>query len=240
MKVFVLSDLHLKHYPETFNEQFAESLPEAQVLCLCGDYGEANPKFLVDFMQKVHHKYEKILFVMGNHDFWGSDFRRAEARFAKHGVSNARMLNNSSVNIDGVDFFGGTLWYPKLGWPDAIWCDEKYIPEGKKHILKRSASFKKALRAMESKKLVVMSHHLPSFSCVSPKYAGSSTNKFFVNDCEDIIEDVRPTHWFHGHTHEFVNTSVEGAKIVCNPRGYFGEHGQSHMDACLKNGLVVI
>lgn len=68
---------------------------------------------------------------------------------------------------------------------------------------------------------IVVTHHLPSYSCVHPKYANDIlTNSFFASDLDYLIEKAKPEYWIHGHTHSPNSFKIFDTTILCNPRGY--------------------
>lgn len=80
-----------------------------------------------------------------------------------------------------------------------------------------------AANEQEPTKLVVMSHHMPAPECVAPQYRGkgvSILNPAFGSDLTELILQLKPALWIHGHTHGSVDVKVGETRIVCNPRGY--------------------
>ncbi len=69
---------------------------------------------------------------------------------------------------------------------------------------------------------IVITHYLPSFRSVHPKFAAEPTNCFFVCDVEDLIVERQPALWLHGHTHESADYQIGKTRVVCNPFGYVG------------------
>jgi hypothetical protein len=67
---------------------------------------------------------------------------------------------------------------------------------------------------------VVITHHAPSPQSVHPRFAGSLLNACFVSDAERLIDGSRTRLWIHGHTHDSFDYAANGARVVCNPRGY--------------------
>ena len=65
---------------------------------------------------------------------------------------------------------------------------------------------------------VVVSHHLPSWLSVEPRFERSVTNAAFVSDLDDLVAGVDV--WIHGHTHCSRRYELGRARVVCNPRGY--------------------
>ena len=90
------------------------------------------------------------------------------------------------------------------------------------------------------KKLIVVTHHLPSFRCVVPAYQGSDINYAFASDLDGLIKNFQPDLWCFGHTHSSVDLemgpfgdqkqsreTVSGkSRVVANPRGYPGRGGR--------------
>ena len=90
------------------------------------------------------------------------------------------------------------------------------------------------------KKLIVVTHHLPSFGCVVPAYQGSDINYAFASDLDGLIKNFQPDLWCFGHTHSSVDLqmgpfgdqkqsreTVSGkSRVVANPRGYPGRGGR--------------
>lgn len=108
MKIITYSDLHLE-----FGTRFRP--PEdsvADVMILAGDiitFRDFNP------LSHPLAKWKKpVLFVAGNHEYYrGKPIEQDNTRFkdwlAVH-HPNVIFLQNESVEIDGVQFFGGTMW----------------------------------------------------------------------------------------------------------------------------------
>ena len=239
MRIFFISDLHLGSFPAEQNDSLAESLPKADVLCLLGDYLASDPGPLAGFLDQIAHKYRHILYILGNHDYWGGSIKAAKRIFMA-GVKQGTLLYNGSTVIEGITFYGGTLFYPETAAPDLDWCDERKIQDGIEKIPQENQTFKRRLGQIEKTgKLVVMSHHLPSAKCVVPKFEGYYTMPFFVDaTCEPIISKIQPDLWLHGHTHEKIDTFFDSTRILCNPRGYRGEHPDRFIQEALTFGLL--
>jgi hypothetical protein len=73
-----------------------------------------------------------------------------------------------------------------------------------------------------SGKTVVITHFAPHPRSIAPAFANHRANPAFVLDLEDAMG--RAVLWIHGHTHSFFDYRVRGTRVVCNPRGYPGEH----------------
>ena len=71
---------------------------------------------------------------------------------------------------------------------------------------------------------MIITHHLLHPVSIDPKYEGSKSNKYFLNDCSHIFPKCpKLKYHFHGHTHEKISKKVDGVSIVANPLGYLTE-----------------
>lgn len=116
MKINLVSDMHLN---------FADiNMPGGDVLIMAGDIMEAghlrqadNEKqntFIADryrrFVNEELIKYRKVLYVCGNHEHYRNSYDDTHARILRELPDNVHLLENEGVEIDGVHFFGATLW----------------------------------------------------------------------------------------------------------------------------------
>jgi len=108
MKIITYSDLHLE-----FGAEFL--LPpdtDADVLVLAGDvitFRDYSP------LNDLLNKWEKpVIYVAGNHEYYAAPpITQAEKEFREWLVEhypNVKFLQNESVTVNGVHFFGGTMW----------------------------------------------------------------------------------------------------------------------------------
>lgn len=82
-------------------------------------------------------------------------------------------------------------------------------------------------------KVVVISHHAPSYLSSHARYAGDPLNSAFCSDSTDLMERNPNIKLFiHGHTHDSFDYMVYDSRVVCNPRGY--PHEQSFLNFSLK------
>lgn len=77
----------------------------------------------------------------------------------------------------------------------------------------------------DDKKVVVVTHHLPTFESVPHEYRREyHGNGAYVSDLSNFILDrPRIKYWIHGHTHDSCDYMVgDNTRVICNPRGYIG------------------
>ena len=114
MKIVLISDTHGLH------SKMTHPMPEGEVLIHAGDF--TNVGSLVDvarfdqWLGSLDYKHKIV--IAGNHER-GWDKR---ARSLGNNLSNAHYLEDSSINIDGVNFYGSP-WTPTFGWDWAFNAD---------------------------------------------------------------------------------------------------------------------
>ena len=83
---------------------------------------------------------------------------------------------------------------------------------------------------------IVITHHLPHVKSIAPQYAGNSLNRFFyARGMDQHVESGLAKLWIHGHTHEPCDyVAPGGTRVVCNPRGYPGEHSRDYKQLVIE------
>ena len=130
MKLAITSDVHLE-----FGDLYLHNDQNADVLILSGDilvasdlkqwlYDESAILVAATSMQKARadrffnfirnciDEFKNVVFVMGNHEHYHGDYAET-AKIIKDtfgAFNNFYFLNNESVMINDVLFFGGTIW----------------------------------------------------------------------------------------------------------------------------------
>lgn len=67
--------------------------------------------------------------------------------------------------------------------------------------------------------VIVITHHLPSYKSIHPKYSHlSDTNGAFASNLDDLVK--LSYMWMHGHTHTSFDYKIGDTRVICNPRGY--------------------
>ena len=236
VKLHILSDLHLSvqgmEHPQT----------DADAVILAGDI--ARPAAAIEWARGFG---KPVLYVPGNHEFYGSglDETRALLQAASAG-SQVQVLDNRSVQLQGVRFIGSTLWTDFLAAGDgaarthAMTQAQQFMrdfsrirragPEGGSAPFspEDSASlFAANVRWLQQEcarpfagPTVVITHHAPSLQSIHPRFAGSPINACFVSDVEALVAASGARLWVHGHTHDSFDYLLGGTRVLCNPRGY--------------------
>ena len=259
MKINVISDAHL---------DFADLvLPGGDILILSGDVCEAkavrkdlyNPnlvmlpherkdqrpdRFYRFFEEECSKKYAQTIYVMGNHEYYGSTYQKVWGHLNQQMPDNVHLLENETLELDDVVFVGATLWTDmNQGDPLTLFHikhsmnDYRYVTmfnEAKNAYHKLIPEFtvqehwksrdyiKSVVESDPDKQYVVVTHHAPCKASVKPQYAGDVLmNGAYSSDLSEFIMDHPQIKlWTHGHTHDVFDYMLGDTRIVCNPRGY--------------------
>ena len=228
MKIRVLSDLHLEF------EDFCIVYQGEDILILAGDICPDFKRASNLIKQYINTYNIPVILILGNHDFWYNSFDIVRELWKKEKINNFYLLDNNIVKIGDILFVGTTLWTDAtndeldiVSWYvadfDHIYDmnSEKWIEENVKAI----KFLKQTVRDNKNEKIVVITHHLPSYKSIAPKYEGNKYNAGFANNGLDRFILSSNIHtWIHGHTHINRDYMLGGTRIICNPRGYISKN----------------
>lgn len=193
------------------------------------------------FVQSVS---KSVLFVAGNHDYYGGSIEEVDEYLETmdREFENFHFLNNRSIVLEDVQFFGCTLWSnydlaPKQDYYaqkiapfiNDFWeinrdVTHKFTPYDCWAFNEESREFlKQELGANKKGKNIVITHFLPSSESIHKRYENSDLNPYFCCNCEGLMGENVPL-WIHGHTHESMDYSHGFTRVIANPRGYYGEN----------------
>jgi Icc-related predicted phosphoesterase len=251
MKIAAYADLHLEF-------GYGWSMPsdiDADVLVLAGDiitFRDFSP--LVQFLKRWQ---KPVLFVAGNHEYYHASISRHADEFRgwlKSNLPQVYFLNDESVSIDGVYFFGGTMWTDFESRREAMRYAAQHMSDFSliaynmrsqftpQHSVKLHKKFVLALEHWFASILegprVVITHHAP---VVNPKtkYVGNPLSPAFVcSDMKQLIEKLQPNVWIYGHTHECGEHFVGKTHLISNQLGYLGKMGYECREKFDKYGCV--
>ncbi len=219
---------------------------EADITILAGDI-HSNPEYVQDLLEvfpKIgyifgnHEYYRK-----------GVDVKSARAEFAsKITDPNFHFLDDSFIEVDGKIIFGGTMWTnlelygPSVRDELLFWGhrmmndysgmrtygeDTDFRPKHTVEMHNETLAQMKIVRAAHpDQDMVVVTHHGPHENSVHISYRyppGSeraAMNAFYVSDLTNVIEEVKPKLWIHGHVHNSFDYKVGETRVLTNPRGY--------------------
>lgn len=228
MRVSLLSDTHLEFYKDQ-GQSFIEGLDPSgvDVLILAGDITVGGR--IRSALKQFCAKYPHVIYLTGNHEYYrcSPDEVAEYIEEAKAASPNLTVLDNSTVEIGGVRFAGTSLWFRDdpmnfryQGMLNDFNMIEDFVPWVYDENRKAEAFLKEVLSTPGAVDVVV-THHLPSYECVSPQYQGSPLNRFFVAPVADTVPaENLPRYWFFGHTHSPNSFVRDGCQFICNSRGY--------------------
>jgi Icc-related predicted phosphoesterase len=231
MEVDVASDLHLEFFSDQGSEFVASWVAGAPVLVLAGDVGNSH-WWLEEtrHLQTLCEKYEHVLYVAGNHDYYGTELENGDARFREieSRIENFRFLEQEVMEIDGVKFAGTTLWFREdhKGRMYENWMNDfRLIINLKPWVYYRNQASQNFLRELRGTD-VVITHHMPSRFSVAEEFEDHVLNRYFLCEIDDVICDLRPKLWVHGHTHVPFDYQIGETRVVCHPMGYPDEYNR--------------
>ena len=235
MKIQILSDLHLEHSHR--HPPFVLPATDADVVVLAGDID--NGTRAIDWAEKAFPQ-QIVVYVPGNHEYYEADLKAAATALRERAQrsANVRLLDNDKLMIDGVRFFGSTLWtdfelfgprnltqvmaeslkyvvdFRKIRMGDGFLTPQQTIDLHRSATAFLSAGLEKPFPG----KTVVITHHAPHPNSVHPRWAGNLVNAAFVSDLSRLMG--KSVLWFHGHTHDSFDFTIQGTRVLANPMGY--------------------
>lgn len=249
MRIHVLSDLHLEFAP------FDPPETGADVVVLAGDIWQGSRGIA---WARRAWPHREIVYVPGNHEYYRSEIGVENALMVgagrEHGV---HVLNRGEVVIGGVRFLGAVLWTDFLLFGKherehamlagaAGLSDFSVIDYGTAAFTSHDAAELNRLDVawLEARlkrepfdgNTVVVTHHLPSMRSVPGRYQRDLLSACFASHLDDLLG--YSTLWIHGHTHDSLDYVAQGARVVCNPRGY-ARPGQPPENPAFEPALTV-
>lgn len=251
MLIQYASDLHLEFVQ---NKEFLHLNPlkaEGEMLLLAGDI----VPFAVmdkqnDFFNYVSDHFETIYWIPGNHEYYYSDLAEKSTSLNENIRPNIHMVNNLSVQTGPVRFIFSTLW-SKISQANRCRIEQSmsdfqvirfnnfpFTSEQYNFLHDESLSFiKKGLQRNYTDKIVVVTHHVPTFFNYPEKYRGDILNEAFAVELYDLVEEYGPEFWIFGHHHHNTPDFVIGkTSLKTNQLGYvkYGEHKHFHTSAIFE------
>lgn len=228
MRIQYISDIHLEFHSKLLKEKRFH--PVADVLCLAGDIGYPAAPIYKQFLTTVNCQYKKVFLITGNHEYYRScksmeDMDTTITNILEsNNLQNITYLDNSYQDYEGVRFVGTTLWSKIPNNPSVFINDFQEIPDMTptfyNELHRCACEFLESDDVVQSPlPVVVLSHHLPSYELIDPKYAYSDVNMYFASDCTRLSKPPIKA-WICGHTHSGFSKTLHGIQFVCNPVGY--------------------
>jgi len=79
----------------------------------------------------------------------------------------------------------------------------------------------------KGRKIVVITHHAPSFRSIPGQYQRDIVSAGFASHLDDLVERSGARLWIHGHNHSATDYMIGKTRVVCNPHAYPHELGKN-------------
>lgn len=259
MKLRLLSDLHLEL------NKFKYEWHGEDVVVLAGDiHTKCRHHEILDQIPE----HIQVVMVAGNHEYYHGNFQEVNKyleelnrpMFGYHpnnaavdnGYPNFTFLNNTATTIDGIHFFGGTMftdfelhgiheqWFAEHDAKQYIadfhhielWQEDPYeltnelwqwsIQDHKNEHKKFVRGLEHWLKETEGQKRVVVTHFMPTPAATPERFRNSNLNPYFCCNMERFMG--WDGLWLFGHTHDSFDQMFGDTRVVCNPHGYRTEN----------------
>lgn len=258
-KIQLVSDLHIEFYNDPKLRDFVKKT-DANILIIAGDLGIPCEQSYQNFLKECAEEYEKVFIITGNHEYYQTgntkllsmDDVNEEIKNICKKFNNVYFLNNDHYELDeNYVILGTTLWsnipessyrevrnmmndYRKIYYYDD---QTKFIEQIKpQHISSVYENNKKWLenkvQEFKDKKIIIVSHHLPSYKMISKRFIGWPANCCFASNLDDLITP-NIKYWLCGHTHDNTDIVINDCRCIVNPFGYKGENDKFIYDLVL-------
>lgn len=253
MKIQYASDLHLEFGENSKWLKENPLIPSADILVLAGDIG-----YLGDDNYQKHpfwdwasENFKQVIVVPGNHELYKLyDINALQDGIILEVRPNVKVHYNDVIHLgEDTDLIVSTLW--------------AHIPPAESYMTERCVSdfmrikngqyrlsadrfneeharcrhfIEKAVAESKASKIIVATHHVPSFELMSPEFLNSSINGAFTAELGNYIADSRIDFWIYGHSHRQINKTIGHTRCVSNQLGYVShnEHGDFQRDASIR------
>ena len=217
------SDLHIEKAKSQINP-FSYVNPFGNILILAGDIGSFyNLKQLKDFLVPLCKKFNLVLYVPGNHEYyWFRQKHRKDIEFLYNNVldfenqiPNLVFLHRKTVKIGDLCISGATLW---------THCDLKVLPRyvqihklDKHQYNKMNADdFEYLVKADEHCAKNDLYHIIVTHHCPLPSSNSADKYGCLYYSNVDFSRIKKAKHWIHGHTHFNSEVKINGMRVLCN------------------------
>jgi Icc-related predicted phosphoesterase len=232
MKIQFASDLHLECGRDRGKSLVASIQPVGDVLVLAGDimqFSHFKHEERVKLFGSFTTRWPRVFYVPGNHEYYKSDpdtFAKALQKLQGELPVLEVLEAGRVLEVGSRRFLGGTMWFPEA--QDLPWTldakkamnDFDLIKGLEPWCYNQNAQLRRFLQRELREGDVVVTHHLPSARSTPAEYRSSTLNPFFVSDQTDLIAELEPALWIHGHTHTRCDYQLLKTRVVCNPHGY--------------------
>ena len=248
----LISDLHLElacltqTVEEVWHQRIQPWVDPHDHLALAGDIGSVQDlATLRNFLRRCREYVDQdrhIFFVPGNHEYYGfpgtiDEANQVLAKLCKEVGVTWLQCQVVYVPQDNVYVLGCTLWSQVDEEGFTAVNDGQHIADFQgstgwqvyQHRHNAEVTWlQEQLR--QHPQAIVITHHLPSYRLIHPKFAGSPCNSAFASNLDLLAQQAQV--WVGGHTHEYVHAKIGNCWVVANPVGYPGERRVTKVRKC--------
>jgi predicted phosphodiesterase len=232
MKINIVSDIHTEFLDDDDIHDIIDEIQDADVLILAGDIGKPLLSSYSYFLENVSVKFKKVFIITGNHEYYGNhvDDMNEKIKLICDKIENVSFLNNTFEDYEGYRWVGTTLWTNIDPDTSYFTNDTRFIKDlnvrNYNLLHDRSVNFLRGVLDVTQLQCVVISHHIPSYNLIHPKYVHDKYNQWFASNQDKLIEEHtdKIKLWVYGHTHIFTEKTMFNTKFICNPIGYEDEN----------------
>ena len=242
-----MSDLHLESGSgyDTFMIE-----PRAPYLALLGDVGNTRDDKLYKFFETQLRRFQKVFFLLGNHEPYHSSFPKSKERVIAFEKSwnETRLSNttlgefvfldqkrydiNPNVTILGCTLFSHitseqkeTVSFGLWDFYDiAEWTVEDHTKARHSDLTWLQSQLTTLSKDDVKRHVFVMTHHSPTIAAevCDPKHGNSNISSGFASDLVPGTRGLEGINvWAFGHTHFNCDFMMGSMRVCTNQRGYY-------------------
>lgn len=234
---YLLSDVHLEYLPHvtSFNElcrkyptmlsNVTQPVFNKSTLILAGDIGHPTKDNYWKFLKSCSDEFQSVLFITGNHEYDSVQHCHIHnidnlicQNLAKLHKPNLHFLNMTNLVQDNIRYLGATIWSNMPNISENV--NTKYGKRQNAH-LKQVDWLTKTLKQDTHIQTIIITHHMPSFKLIHPKYTNHN-NFAFATDLEYLLQPNVKL-WLCGHTHTPHDMMINNCRYLINPIGRVNE-----------------
>ena len=236
MKIQYASDLHLEFKENASYLKHHPMEVVGDILILAGDIGYIGDQNYArhPFWDWASANFRQVIVAMGNHEFYKFfDISTLEDGYKLLIRHNVAAYYNSVVSVDDIDIIVSTLWseipLKEASYTEQVISDfRRILYEGEpltfsdfnREHHKCLAFIKSAVSESKVKHKIVVTHHVPSFQMLCPKFKDSNANGAFTVELEDYIRTSGIDYWIYGHSHYNIDVRIGNTLCISNQLGY--------------------
>jgi len=229
MKIGIVSDLHMEFWDAAKCADIVWKIRDAKcdLIVMAGDI-HPSKEFRENLIESIEtgdnltgsnrsdrgDTNKPVRAVMGNHDWYHSDFYIPEVEYGDNIVSSPLFTN---FHNDPIYKIRAQMCVNDFRCTKEL-TPENYVDGFNDHVEK----------IFDAEEEVVVTHWSPTMKAVSPRFVGDSLNPYFCNDLDERIKDSNKKLWVFGHVHSRWDFMIGDCRMVSNPLGYPREISESY------------